>query len=192
MIVVLDEDQAEADLAAGMIGCPRCAGSLRPWSWAPVRRIRELDGSIRSVRPRRAWCTSCGSTQVLLPASCQPRRADATEVVGAALVAKARGRGHRTIARDLDRPPTTVRRWLRRVRGPHVEWLRRRGIDHASRLDPAVLTDVAVQPTELGDALAALAAAVCAYRRRFTRAAEAWPLIGAFTGGRLLLPSPTG
>ena len=192
MIVVLDEDQAEADLAAGMIGCPRCTGSLRPWSWASARRIRELDGSTRLVRPRRARCTSCRSTQVLLPASCQPRRADATEVIGAALVAKACGRGYRTIARDLDRPPATVRRWLRRVRGHHLGWLRRRGIDHASRLDPAVLNDVVDQPTELGDALAALAAAVCAYRRRFTRAADPWPLIGAFTSGRLLLPSPNG
>jgi hypothetical protein len=192
VIVVLDEDQAETDLAAGVIGCPRCTGSLRPWSWAPARRIRQLDGSTRLVRPRRGRCASCGSTQVLLPASCQPRRADATEVIGAALVAKARGRGYRTIARDLDRPPATVRGWLRRVRGPHVEWLRRRGIDHASRLEPEVLNDVATEPTKLGDALAALAAAVLAYRRRFTRAADAWPLIGAFTGGGLLLPSPTG
>jgi len=192
VIVVLDEDRAETDLAAGVIGCPRCPGSLRPWSWAPARRIRQLDGSTRLVRPRRARCTSCRSTQVLLPASCQPRRADATEVIGAALLAKARGRGYRSIARDLARPPATVRRWLRRVRGQHVQWLRRRGLDHASRLDPEALNDVAAQPTGLGDALAALAAAVSAYRRRFTRAADAWPLIGAFTGGGLLLPSPTG
>jgi hypothetical protein len=192
VIVVLDEDQAETDLAAGVIGCPRCTGSLRPWSWAPARRIRQLDGSTRLLRPRRARCTSCRSTQVLLPASCQPRRADATAVIGAALLAKAQGRGYRTIARDLDRPPATVRRWLRRVRGPHVQWLRRRGIDHAARLDPEVLNDVAVQPTELGDALTALAAAVGAYRRQFARAPGAWPLVGAFTGGRLLLPSPNG
>jgi hypothetical protein len=192
VIVVLDEDRAETDLAAGVIGCPRCPGSLRPWSWASARRIRQLDGSSRLVRPRRARCTACRSTQVLLPASCQPRRADATEVIGAALVAKAHGRGYRTIARDLDRPPATVRRWLRRVRGPHAGWLRRRGIDHAARLDPAALDDVAAQPTGLGDALAALAAAVSAYRRRFAPATDAWPLIGAFTGGRLLLPSPTG
>jgi Domain of unknown function (DUF6431)/Homeodomain-like domain len=192
VIVVLDEDRAEADLAAGVIGCPRCAGSLRPWSWASARRIRRLDGATLLIRPRRGRCTSCGSTQVLLPASCQPRRADATEVIGAALVAKAQGRGYRTIARDLDRPPATVRRWLRRVRGPHTGWLRRRGTDHSARLDAEMLNGILAQPTELGDALAALAAAVRAHRRRFAPCADAWSLIGVFTAGRLLLPSPNG
>jgi hypothetical protein len=89
VIVVLDVERVEADLARGAITCPRCAASLRPWSWASPRRIRQLDGSIRLVRPRRARCASCRRTQVLLPASCLPRCGDATEVVGAALVAKA-------------------------------------------------------------------------------------------------------
>ena len=44
----------------------------------------------------------------LLPASCLPRWADATEVVGAALLAKALGHGYRRIAVDLRRPASTV------------------------------------------------------------------------------------
>ena len=47
--------------------------------------------------PRRARCAGCGRTAVL-PAWCVPRRADAGEVSGAALVAKAAGAGYRRIA----------------------------------------------------------------------------------------------
>ncbi len=98
MIIVLDPEQAEADLAAGRLTCPRCAAPLRPWAWARSRRVRGRGDSIRRVRPRRARCTACRVSQVLLPAWCQPRLADATEVVGAALAAKAAGRGYRRIA----------------------------------------------------------------------------------------------
>jgi len=190
VIVVLDVDRVEADLARGSIACPRCTGSLRPWSWAPARRIRQLDGSTLLVRPRRARCASCRCTQVLLPASCLPRCGDAAEVVGAALVAKARGRGYRSIAAELRRPPATVRRWLRRVRGNHVRWLRRQGVEHTRRLDPDLLGDLPVETSDLADALTALAASVHAWRRRFNRHAEAWMLIGVYTRGRLLLPAP--
>ncbi|MFC0532128.1 hypothetical protein [Phytohabitans kaempferiae] len=50
------------------------------------------------------------------------------------------------------------------------------------------MADLPAQPTELGDALTALGAAVAAWRRRYARHAEAWTLIGAFTRGRLLTP----
>jgi hypothetical protein len=188
VIIVLDAEQADTDLVAGVLSCPRCTAPLRPWSWSPARRVRQHDGSTRLVRPRRARCTACRTTQVLLPASCLPRRADATEVIGAALLAQARGQGYRTIARDLDRPAGTVRRRLRVARGDHVEWLRRQGIERAFHLDPGVLTGLGAQATALGDALCALAAAVAAWRRRFARHAEAWTLICAFTAGRLLAP----
>ena len=72
MIIVLDVERAEQDLTAGRLTCPSCTGTLRLWSWAPQRLVRQRDGSARPVRPRRA---------------------DATEVVGAALAAKAAGRG---------------------------------------------------------------------------------------------------
>ncbi len=192
MIMVLDVDQAEVDLAAGLLACPHCAGQLRPWSWARVRRIRLLDGAVVALRPRRARCVACRGTQLLLPAWCLPRRADAVEVVGAALVAKAAGRGHRRIAADLGRPVSTVRQWLRAVRGRHGQWLYRQGVEHTARLAPEVLAEIAAQPTELGDALTALAAAVLAFRRRLHRRLPSWTLVGILTGGRLLTPAPSG
>ena len=188
MIIVAEPDRVEDDLAAGALACPCCGGTLRPWSYAAARRVRQLDGSTRLARPRRARCAACRATQVLLPGSLLPRRADATEVIGAALLAKARGRGWRRIAAELGRPPATVRRWLRAVRGPHAAWLRRRGVEYAARLHPQVLADLNAQPTVLGDALAAFAAAVVAWRHRFGRHAGAWTLIGVFAGGRLLTP----
>lgn len=192
MIIVVDVDQAEQDLAAGRLACPHCRGALRAWSHAARRRVRQLDAPDLQVRPRRARCAACGATQVLLPASCLPRRADATDVVGAALLAKAQGQGYRRIARDLHRPVSTVRRWLRRATGGQVEWLRRRGVDRAHLLDAEVLAHLEPQRTDLAGALAALGAAVAAWRRRFARHATAWTLIGVFTGGRLLGPIPTG
>jgi hypothetical protein len=189
VIIVAEPDRVEDDLAAGVLACPRCGGVLRPWSHAATRRVRQLDGSTQAVRPRRARCAACRATQVLLPGSLLPRRADATEVIGAALLAKAQGRGWRWIAAELARPPATVRRWLRAVRGPHLAWLRRHGVERAARLHPDVLAGLDGQPTELADALAALAAAVAAWRHRFARHAAAWTLIGVFTGGRLLTPT---
>src|SRR6266545_525758 len=87
VIMVVDADQAETDLAAGRLACPRCGGRLRPWSWATARLVRQLDGTTTRLRPRRARCQACRGTQVLLPGWCLPRRADAAEVIGAALVA---------------------------------------------------------------------------------------------------------
>jgi len=59
------------------------------------------------------------------------RRADTAAVIGAALVAKARGVGFRRIAAGLGRPVETVRGWLRRfaervepVRAVFTGWLR--------------------------------------------------------------------
>jgi len=73
---------------------------------------------------------------VLLPGSLLPRRADATEVIGAAPLAKTQGRGWRRIAAELGRPPGTVRRWLRAARGPHLGWLRRHGVERAAPAAP--------------------------------------------------------
>jgi Domain of unknown function (DUF6431) len=101
VILVAEPDQVAADLTAGTLACPRCGGQLRPWAHAVARRVRQLDGSTSTQRPRRARCATCRATQVLLPGSLLPRRADAAEVIGTALVAKADGRGWRRIAADL-------------------------------------------------------------------------------------------
>ncbi|MFE3785916.1 helix-turn-helix domain-containing protein [Amycolatopsis sp. NPDC059090] len=121
-----------------------------------------------------------------------PGGPNAVEVVGAALVAKAAGRGYRRIAADMGRPDSTVRRWLRTVRGRHGQWLYRQGVEHAARLTPEVLGEIAAQPTELGDVLTALAAAALAVGRRRRRSSPNWSLVGILTGGRLLTPAPSG
>ena len=54
---------------------------------------------------------------MLLPVVVLLRRADTSAVIGAALVAKAAGAGHRRIAMVLGRPAETVRGWLRRFAG---------------------------------------------------------------------------
>jgi transposase-like protein len=126
-----------------------------------------------------------------LPAWCQPRLADTTEVVGAALAARAAGRGYRRVAAELGRPPATVRRWLRRARDPaHQQRLRHLGVQHAQHLGGDVLANgLRPQSTSLGDALEALAAAAYAWRNRWGWYADGWALIGAFTAGRLLAPA---
>lgn len=188
MLIVLDVEAAEVDLAAGRLSCPTCPGTLRAWSWAQARRVRIRGAATRVLRPRRVRCGRCRRTQVLLPSWCLPRRADALEVIGGALVANADGRGHRRIAADLGRPASTVRRWLRRVRGPHLTWLYRRGVDVAFAHHQDVLNRTKPARNALGDMLTALCAAVVAFRRTLRRHVDAWPLIGVITRGRLLTP----
>ena len=95
--------------------CPRCRGRLRPFGHGRTRTVRGLGADTLRVTPRRARCGDCGVTQILLPATLTVRRADSTEVIGAALAAKAGGAGFRAIAAALARPVSTVRSWLRRV-----------------------------------------------------------------------------
>ena len=80
------------------------------------------------------------------PRSCCPpivRPADTTEAVGNALVAKANGAGHRTIAANLDRPASTVRRWLRGARGAHAQWSYQQGVQKVGTVDRDLLTRLA-------------------------------------------------
>ena len=113
MTVGLDGAAVENSLCAGLLGCPLadCGGQLRPWGWARERAVR---GAGR-LRPRRGRCRGCRRTQVLLPASVLLRRADAVTVIGAALLARAGGAGHRRIAVLVKVPCSTVRGWLRRI-----------------------------------------------------------------------------
>lgn len=196
MIIVADPQRVDADLAADQVACPHCGGRLRPWAYARARQVRVLHGGSVTVRPRRARCAACSRTQVLLPGACLPRRADAVEVIGTALLAKASGRGHRRIAADLDRPPSTVRRWLRAVRGPQAVQLWHHVVPLLVRLDPDAIERLQSSwarrrpPGELGQALGALGATVQAVRARFPDLqVPAWSLIGAVTAGQLLAPA---
>ena len=67
---------------------------------------------------------------------------------------------YRRIAAQLHRPLSTVRRWIRAVRDPaQVEWLRTQGVVWLARVDLDVINNLAPQPTRLGEALTARAAA---------------------------------
>jgi hypothetical protein len=128
---------------------------------------------------------------VLLPLLVLARRADAAAVIVAALLAKATGQGHRSIAAVLGRPAETVRGWLRcfaarlePARAVFTYWCR------ATATDP-------VLPGPAGnrwaDALAALAAAAAALAARFELGTLAlWPAAVVLSAGRLLAPGWPG
>src|SRR5690349_18125581 len=98
-MVGTDPVEVERRLNAGELVCP-CGGGLGPWGQARPRTVR----GVGLLRPRRARCLACRVTHVLLAVSCLARRADAAEVIGAAVRAKAAGEGHRPIAARLERP----------------------------------------------------------------------------------------
>lgn len=188
MMIVNSPQQDEAALRAGEIPCPGCSGRLRPHGHARIRTVRGLGDARLTVQPRRARCASCGRTQVLMPAALSVRRADALEVIGTALAAKAAGSGYRRIATLLGRPVSTVRRWLRRVPEAHARWLYEQAVQHAFRLDPDILVRPKPWPTLLGQGLNILAGAALAYCRRVGTELSPWTVIGHFTRGNLLSP----
>ena len=153
VIVVASASEAEQLLLAGDIGCPGCNAALRPHGHGRTRTVRGVGAQRVTHTPRRARCGDCGRTQILLPTELTVRRADTTEAIGNALVAKANGAGHRTIAAGLDRPASTVRRWLRGARGAHAEWLYQQGVQKVVAVDRDLLTRLAPQRTPLGWAL---------------------------------------
>ena len=173
----------ESALAAGRVACPDCEAPLARWGWAREREVRMRYGG-RLVRPRRAYCRRCARSHVLLPAWCVPRRRDGAQVIGSALLARAQGTGHRTIAARLDRPPGTVRGWLRAF-ARRTETLHSIGVTRTVELD-----DGPWMPRPSGrpfaDALEALACAARACVLRFGRIASEWELIVAVSGGELL------
>jgi len=98
VIVVASASEAEQLLLAGDIGCPGCNAALRPHGHGRTRTVRGVGAQRVTHTPRRARCGDCGRTQILLPTELTVRRADTTEAIGNALVAKANGAGHRAIA----------------------------------------------------------------------------------------------
>lgn len=190
IVVTVEADQVrvESRLLAGQVGCPACPEALRPWGWARPRGVHGLRGVLR---PRRARCPGCLVTHVLLPLTVLARRAYAVEVIGAALLARAAGAGHRPIGHRLGVPASTVRGWLR-VMGTRLEPTRLFLLQVAARagVDRPV-------PTALGspwrDVLAALGAARAAVTDRFGAfgvlgPVTAWQVAVACSGGRLLAP----
>lgn len=190
MILALEEERAEAALAAGRLRCSGCGSPLSRWGYARRRRVALPGGRWLELRPRRVRCSAgCRATHVLLPASALPRASASTELVGRVMLAAAGGAGHRSIAAAGSLPPSTVRRWLRRLRG-NAEAVRCRATRAVFALDPEM---PAVRPRSgpLGDALEALGLAAAAWARRFGPPPNVWHLLAMLAGGRLLTP-PTG
>jgi transposase-like protein len=131
-------------------------------------------------------------THVLLLVDALVRRADTVAVIGSALLGKAAGRGHRAIAKELDRPPSTVRGWLRRF-GGRAEPVRAAFTALAVTL---VVDAVLPEPagTVFADAIAAIGAAASAAARRFgVPIVSGWRAATAVSRGRLLAPGwPAG
>src|SRR5258708_4535741 len=171
----------ERRLAAGDLSCPCCGGVLARWGWARERALRGLGGRLTRIRPRRARCRGCRVTHVLLAVTALCRRADAAEVIGAALAAGARGAGFRQIAAGLGRPPETVRGWLRRF-SARAEAVRVFFTALLAAADPDPVMPVPAGPP-VADAVAAVAGAAAAGAVRGAPPGPAPGLAGA-AGGR--------
>jgi hypothetical protein len=181
-----DLDVVDRRLRSGGYACVGCGARLRPWGWAGERQVRGRAGVVR-MRPRRSRCRGCAATHVLLPVRCLLRRLDAVEVIGAALLAKARGAGHRRIAARLGRPATTVRGWLRRF-GRHAQAIRGLFLRLAVQLDPSV-EPPSPAGSALADAVTAIGVATAAATRRLGPGPP-WQRVAAATGGQLLATQP--
>jgi hypothetical protein len=80
-----------------------------------------------------------------------------------------------------------VRRWIRAVRDPeHVEWLRIQAVVWLERVDRDVISTLTSQPTRLGEALTAPAAAAVTLRARVVPHVPPWTPISQTTHGRLV------
>ncbi|MCA1681988.1 MAG: helix-turn-helix domain-containing protein [Actinobacteria bacterium] len=184
-MVMVGSDPAEVDrrLLAGELACP-CGAWLSPWGHARARTVH----GVGVLRPRRARCGACRVTHVLLAVRCLLRRADAAEVIGAALRAKATGEGHRRIAARLGRSASTVRGWLRAFAG-NAERVRVLFTGLLVELDP-LSGPLPVHGSVFADAVEVIGAVAAAARRRLgvVGAVSAWQLASAVTGGRLLAP----
>ena len=112
------------------------------------------------------------------------RRVDLARVIGLALLAKAAGRGHRSIAGELGVPATTVRGWLRRL-AERAELVRVHFTRLAGWLDPQV-GPITARGSPLGDAVEAIGTAAVAAARRFGPAVGPWEFASGASGGRLL------
>jgi len=182
LIVGNDPAAVEADLLGGRLACPRCGGVLRRWGHARKRILHRLTTK-EWLRPRRGICAGCGATHVLLAEDTLARRRDAVEVIGAALTAKTAGSGHRSVAAELGREPSKVRRWFRRF-ASMAEEIRAHFTRWAHALDPTLGT-VAPAGSAFADAVEAIGiAAMAAVRRLGPR--SPWSLASVMSGGGLL------
>ncbi len=175
-------------LGNGLLSCPGCGARLGGWGHAARRRVFREGRLPAAVRPRRARCSSCGVTHVLLPAWLLSRRCDGMAVIGEMLARAARGQGFRSIAAASGVPEDTVRDRLRRFR---VSAARIR--EFFTRLAGVLALDpVPLDPAGslLADAVVAVAAAAAAAAGRWPGmiTVPGWELAAVLTLGSLLSP----
>lgn len=182
LIVGIDTAAVETDLIGGRLSCPNCASGLRPWGHSVEREVRLLH-RIEDRFFRRSICRACSTTHVLIPEDTLLRRRDAVEVIGAALTAKAKGKGHGRIARDLGRAQSTVRGWLRRF-ASRADELREHFTRWAHALDPGH-DRLYAGGSALSDAVDAVGVLGIVAVRRFGPRPP-WSLASVVTGGGLL------
>jgi transposase-like protein len=128
---------------------------------------------------------------VLVALAALPRRRDAIEAIGAALLKAGAGHGHRVIAGQVGLPPTTVRNWLRRFRR-RAEHLRGQAVRALFALGGEV-PDIEPRATPLADAVEALGlAASTAVHRLGCTGTSPWRIIAAISRGLLLASLPGG
>ena len=177
----------EALLGDGLFSCPGCGGRLGGWGHAVRRRVFTAGRLGVSVRPRRARCSWCGATHVLLPAWLLSRRCDGTAVIGDMLARAARGQGFRSIAAASGVPEDTVRGRLRRFRSSAG-----RVREGFTRLAGVLAVDpVPLDPagSAAGDAVVAVVAAGAAAAGRWPAlTVSPWELAAVVTMGSLLSP----
>lgn len=101
--------------------CLACGRTMQGWSGYPrrSRQRRDRDGSSSvesaSIFIGRVHCPDCNWTPALLPTFLFSRRHDVAADIGMALVLLGRGARIATPAQAIDRPPSTVRDWYRRL-----------------------------------------------------------------------------
>jgi transposase-like protein len=198
--VVRDGALSSVGVGDDQPGCARGLAGCRP---GPLSWLRRVVGAVglraRARGAAAAWQPPAAAASRalravsdharVLPSWSVPRRRDAADVIGRALVLKADGAGHRTIADRLGRPPGTVRGWLRAAE-------RRAG----ALADCGTLWTIALgeQTTRLRSgcsalqhALERLGSAALAWRLRFYEPDRCpWRVIVSLTGGGLLHGRP--
>jgi len=121
---------------------------------------------------------------VLLAADTLPRRRDVVAVIGAALVARARGLSYRRVAAGVAGVTvSTVRGWLRRF-AANAEEVRVLFTVLAHDLDP-LLAPIVPTASSIGDAVEAIAVAARAAALRLAPL-EPWQFASMASRGRLL------
>ncbi|MGW1529771.1 DUF6431 domain-containing protein [Streptomyces sp. NPDC002159] len=169
----------ERQLQTDRLTCPACNAALAPCGHGRPREVRGDLGTCLFVHPRRSRCPGCQVTHVLLPESLWPRRADATEVIGAGLEIAALGMGHRQVAAHLGRAEGTVRGWISRFRE------RSEDIRRYFTIALVALADDPVMPDPTGTALAD-AHRAAAMKWSHMNTVSRWEFAGRAITGRVL------